>query len=183
MAEAAKLNPQEAPSVPSIRIDQVFVPPPDRIVIPTKHSKPWLSRRGRKIDFARRDAENRRLGKLGEEWALNVEKRRLSEAGRDDLAAKVEWVAQTCGDGVGFDLLSFDASNDAEKMIEVKTTGLGKFFPFAVTANELRCSEDVPDRFHLYRVFSFSTDARLFVLSGALSQTCKLNPALYTAFI
>ena len=58
----------------------------------------------------------------------------------------------TCGDGVGFDVLSFDEADDSERFIEVKTTGLGKHFPFYVTANEVRCSEDCPDRFRLYRV-------------------------------
>ena len=79
---------------------------------------------------------------------------------RDDLAAKVEWVAETCGDGLGFDVLSFDEADDSEWWIEVKTTGLGKHFPFYVTANEVRCSEDCPDRFRLYRVFDFARNPR-----------------------
>ena len=112
--------------------------------MPAEADKPWLSRRGRRIDFARRDAFNRQLGQLGEQFAVEIEKHRLRSAERDDLAAKVEWVAQTCGDGVGFDVLSFDARDDSEQFIEVKTTGLGKHFPFYVTANEVRCSEDRP---------------------------------------
>jgi hypothetical protein len=35
-------------------------------------------------------------------------------------------VAVTCGDGVGFDVLSFDGADDVEWYIEVKRTGLGK---------------------------------------------------------
>ena len=49
--------------------------------------------------------------------------------GGDDLAAKVEWVAETCGDGLGFDVLSFDEADDSERFIEVKTTGLGQALP------------------------------------------------------
>ena len=85
----------------------------------------------------------------------------------------------TCGDGVGFDVLSFDEADDSERFIEVKTTGLGKHFPFYVTANEVRCSEDCPDRFRLYRVFDFSRDPRVYVVGGALSRECRLEPAVY----
>ena len=67
-------------------------------------------------------------------------------------------MAVTCGDGVGFDVLSFDEGDESERLIEVKTTGLGKHFPFYVTANEVRCSEDCPERFRLYRVFDFARD-------------------------
>ncbi len=87
----------------------------------------------------------------------------------------------TCGDGVGFDILSFDESDESELWIEVKTTGLGKHFPFYVTANEIRCSEDRPEQFRLYRVFDFSREPRVFVVGGALSKECGLDPVVYRA--
>ncbi|WP_435017961.1 protein NO VEIN domain-containing protein [Tundrisphaera sp. TA3] len=109
-------------------LDAIFEDRPDRIIVPASDEKPWLSRKGKSIDFARRDAMNRHLGQLGEKFAIDVERRRLLFCGRDDLAAKVEWVAMTCGDG--FDVLSFDEGDESERFIEVKTTGLGKHFPF-----------------------------------------------------
>jgi hypothetical protein len=115
--------------------------------------------------------------------AAEIERQRLRAAERDDLAAKVEWAAQTCGDGVGFDVLSFDACDDSEQFIEVKTTGLGKHFPFYVTANEMRCSEDRPGQFRLYRVFDFARNPRVYVVAGALSQGCRLEPVEYRASI
>ncbi len=180
LAEATRLNPTEAPTM-SARISGIFVPPPERIVVPDADAKPWVSRRGVKIDFARRDAENRLMAKLGEQFVVGLEKQRLLEARRDDLAAKVEWVADTCGDGLGYDVLSFNETTDAERWLEVKTTGLGKFFPFYVTRNEVRCSEAEPERFHLYRVFDFSRTARLYVLPGALSKACDLEPIQFRA--
>ncbi len=123
------------------------------------------------------------LSRLGEQFAVEVERRRLLSVGRDDLASRVEWVAETCGDGVGFDVLSFDGADDSECWIEVKTTGLGKYFPFVVTANEVRCSEDLPERFHLYRVFDFARRPRVYVLKGALSASCRLQPNEYRASI
>ncbi len=58
-------------------------------------------------------------------------------------------------------MLSFDEADDTERLVEVKTTGLGKFHPFLVTANEVRCSEDVPEKFRLYRVFDFARSPRV----------------------
>ncbi len=52
-----------------------------------------------------RPAANRLLGQRGEESAVEIERRRLLSSGRDDLAAKVERLARTFGDGVGFDVL------------------------------------------------------------------------------
>jgi hypothetical protein len=47
-----------------------------------------VSRKGRKIDFAQRDAQNRQLAKLGEEFIARLERHRLLLAGRDDLARR-----------------------------------------------------------------------------------------------
>jgi hypothetical protein len=126
---------------------------------------------------------NRHLGQLGEEFAIEVEERRLLSFGRDDLAAKVEWVAVTCGDGVGFDVLSFDETDDGGRFIEVKTTGPGKYYPFYVTANEVRCSEGCPEWFRLYRVFDFSRDPGIYVIHGPLSLKCRLEPVEYRASV
>jgi hypothetical protein len=183
LAEAPLVNPAGAPEVGHRPVGEVFEAPPDRVNGPAVAEKPWLSRRGRRLDFARRDAQNRRLGQLGEKFTVEVERRRLREAGRDDLAAKVEWVTETCGDGVGFDVLSFDEADGGERLIEVKTTGLGKEFPFYVTAVEVRCSEDCPGRFRLYRVFDFGRVPRVYVVGGALSQACRLDPVAYRASI
>jgi Domain of unknown function (DUF3883) len=152
-AEGPVLSPTQYPSIGDRPVEEYFESRPEAIIIPAGDGKPWLSRRGRKIDFARRDAFKRQLGQLGEQFAIEIEKQRLRSAGRDDLAARVEWIAQTCGDGVGFDVLSFDEGDDSERFIEVKTTGLGKHFSFYITASEVRCSEDRPDLFQLYRVF------------------------------
>jgi hypothetical protein len=105
----------------------------------------------------------------------------LLAARRDDLVSRVEWISQSCGDGIGFDVLSFDETDDSEQWLEVKTTCLGKYHPFVVSENERRCSEDVGERFHLYRVFDFSREPRVYVLNGALSKTCQLEPVQYRA--
>jgi len=134
-----------------------------------------------RTDYVRRDAENRILGRLGEAWVCEYEQRRLhDEARRPDLARRVEWIADTRGDGAGYDVASFDA-DASPRLIEVKTTGLGKQFPFMVTANEVRVSERERERYYLYRVFEFSSAPRLYVLHGALSERCRLEATQYRA--
>ncbi len=176
------LSPVESPALRRSPLD-IFEPPPERIASPNDEPEPWKSRRGRRIDFVRRDAENHRLGRMGEEFVLQVEKLRLTEGGRDDLSSRVEWVADTQGDGIGFDILSFDEATDAERYIEVKTTGLGKFFPFYVTSNELACSEACADRYRLFRVFEYARSPSIYVLEGSLSTACRLQPVQYRATI
>lgn len=183
LADSPVLNPTTPPPIPDRPAVELVEPRPDHLFVPSSHEKPWLSRKGRKIDFAHRDAMNRHLGQLGEKFAVEVEKRRLLYHERDDLAAKVEWVAETCGDGLGFDVLSFDETDESERWIEVKTTGLGKYHPFYVTANEVRCSEDCPERFRLYRVFDFAREPRVYVVGGALSRECRLEPVEFRAII
>ena len=96
---------------------------------------------------------------------------------------KVQWVAQTIGDGLGFDILSFDDADDSERMLEVKATVLGKFFPFYVTMNEVRCSDDIPDQYHLFRVFNMGREPQIYILHGSLKILCRLEPVLFRAVI
>ncbi|WP_417398213.1 DUF3883 domain-containing protein [Gimesia chilikensis] len=129
---------------------------------------------------------NRKLGKLGslgEKLVFELEQYRLQLAGRDALAQKVVWASKEFGDGLGFDILSFDERTESERMPEVKSTGLGKCFPFFLTQNELLCSEDIPDQFHLYRVFDFGRSPRIFILNGSLRSLFNLDPVLYRATI
>jgi hypothetical protein len=146
------------------------------------HQSPGV-RAARKVDFARVDAENRRLGRLGEEWALEFERRRLHDVeGRSDLARQIAWTSVEEGDGAGFDIRSFNA-DESPRLIEVKATGLGKYLPFYVTPNEVVTSERWPLDYHLYRVFSLATNPRVYMLQGALSAVCHLQPSQYTARI
>jgi hypothetical protein len=169
LADSPGANPDKAPLV--------------RIVLP-EPGKPWLSLKGRQIDFAARDAANRKLANLSEAFVLGLERRRLLLAHRDDLAQRVRWVSQDIGDGLGFDILSFDEKmDDAERFLEVKATPHGLEFPFYVSANEVRCSEDVPGKYRLYRVFDFRLAPKVYVLAGSLRERCRLTPVQFVAAI
>jgi hypothetical protein len=183
LASAPMLNPTHTTAIAKPNLDEVIEDPPEKIFAPTITAKPWISRMSRKTDFAELDATNRQLGKLGEQFVFELEKYRLLQAGRDDLAKKVLWASRDIGDGLGFDIISFDEADDSERMLEVKATGLGKFFPFYVTSNEVRCSEDIPQQYQLFRVFNFGRSPRLYILHGSLRQLCQLEPVLYRAVI
>lgn len=183
LAAAPALNPVQGQHLAAPDLDKIIEDPPEKTVLPASTSKPWLSRKARKIDFAERDPANRQLARLGEQFVVDLERHRLKAAGRDDLAGRVVWASQDIGDGLGFDILSFDDADDSERMVEVKTTGMGKFSSFYVTANEVRCSDDVPQQYHLFRVFDFGKEPRLYILRGSLRTLCQLDPVLYRAVI
>jgi hypothetical protein len=50
-----------------------------------------------------------------------------------------------------------------------------------VTATEVRCSEDVAERFHLFRVFDVGRSPRVYILTGSLRAGCRLEPLQYRA--
>ena len=89
-------------------------------------------------------------------------------------------LADTRGDGLGYDIQSFNADG-SPRLIEVKTTGLGKDFPFIVTANEVRVSGRDADRYQLYRLFNFGRAPHVYMLRGDLTQVCRLDPRQYWA--
>lgn len=183
LAAAPTVNPDKPSVDEQLDPDAYFVERPEAVGAPQSPEKPWLSRRGRRVDFASRDAANRRLGKLGEEFTVWLERRRLRARGRDDLAEQVEWIAETLGDGLGYDVRSFDDVDGSERLVEVKTTALPKHTPFYVTGNEVRCSEDRAEQFQLFRVFDYGRATRIYILHGALTANCHLEPMLYRATI
>ena len=111
---------------------------------------------------------------------LELERRRLRELQRPDLAEKVEWVSKTKGDGLGYDVLSFE-EDDSERYIEVKTTGMSELAQFYVTAGELSCSEEMGESYYLYRVYNYGAEPKVYVLQGWLSASCRLVPSAFKA--
>lgn len=146
---------------------------------PVKPSSMSAKRLLRNVSYLELEVANRSLGKAGEEWVVDYERDRLRRAGRAALADRVEHVAVTIGDGLGFDVRSFEVGG-ADRMIEVKTTASHKETPFFVTRNELSVSRGRSHEFHLYRVFHFRDDPRFFSLTGPLDQSCLLDPVLYS---
>ncbi|GHB13232.1 DUF3883 domain-containing protein [Salinicola rhizosphaerae] len=139
-------------------------------------------RRPIKRDYLAREAHNRELGLSGERFVVSFEQRRLRQAGESRLADRVEHIAETQGDGAGFDVLSFEP-NGRERWIEVKTTAFAKESAFFITPNELACSRDNAERYHLFRLFTFRHKPRMFCLQGDMSDYLCLEPNSYRAGI
>lgn len=131
-------------------------------------------------DFAEQEDRNRQLGSRGEEFVVETERRRLMHGRREDLAGAVKWTSRERGDGLGYDVESFEL-NGRPIFIEVKTTTWGIRRPFMLSRNEVRVSERLDDDYRLYRVFKFSADPRLFILVGAVTRRCSLEAATFLA--
>lgn len=143
--------------------------------------------RAAKRDYAAIEAANSSLGLAGELVVAESEARILHLSGHPKLANRVEHVAQTQGDGLGYDVLSFDPDG-RERHIEVKTSKHGVLTPFFVTDNEVRVSEREPETYWLYRLYDFEAGPRrggrpspAYRLQGDLRQNLDLKPVSYRA--
>ncbi len=178
----------ELARLPSQRLGSLIAAPPlDAHVDPPKLSPDAERFMGQArvqrgpIDYVGREQANAALGLVGEEWVVDFERSRLLTAGRADLAKEVRHVARLDGDGLGYDVRSFDPQNERERFIEVKTTRSGILTPFYLTRNEVEVSKRVPEKFSLYRVHSYGLRTRVYWLDGALEATCDLAAMAYRA--
>ncbi len=125
---------------------------------------------------------NRSLGAAGEEFVMRFEVARLLQTRHHQLAQRVERVSETRGDGVGYDILSYEDSG-RERLVEVKTTGFGRETPFFVTRNELDVSQKNHEQYVVYRVFDFRREPRLFLKRGDIHESFRLEVTQYRANI
>lgn len=118
--------------------------------------------------------ENKRIGDLGELFVIKLEKEKLIQANKPKLAKKVAHHAKDLGDGLGYDVLSFDAEG-SKMFIEVKATKSAKNTPFFITRNELERSKQEQDNFFIYRVYNFNDEilkGDVLILKGDASNLC-----------
>lgn len=177
-AEAAVTRPAAPVGIDAF--DRVWIDPPkpQKVREPALVYAPTFSPARR--DYLAKEARNRSLGRAGELFVVELEARRLHALGKKALADRVEHVAATQGDGLGFDILSFEDSG-RERLIEVKTTAFDELTPFYVSRSELARSEIDADRYHLYRLFDFRERPRVFALSGRIEDRCEVQPVSFLA--
>jgi hypothetical protein len=174
---------QQAPPA-ILRMDEeekeagVFIEPPP---LSPERPRPWqLERLVKKYDPVERDFRNRSLGRAGEAFVLEVERKKLAKVERPDLAKKVRWVAAEDGDGAGYDILSFDPSGK-ERFIEVKTTNGAARTPFFLTRNEHQTASAHAETWRLYRVHLFAQTPRIFTLVPPLESVLHLRTEAWRA--
>lgn len=175
----AVLEPIAQPSTEAKGPEGVFVSPPvlsaDNDAVPER-----LRRLVRKFDPVKRDYLNRSLGKAGESFVIDLERRLLVLADRADLARKVRWVAAEDGDGAGYDVRSFNTSG-VERLIEVKTTNGSARTPFFLTRNECALAVERPSDWCIYRVHLLATEPHIFTIAPPLENALKLSPETWRA--
>lgn len=172
--EIAPAAPQPTPA-PSTVFVEPPVPTGEEPQIPAR-----LQRLVRKFDPVERDHRNRSLGKAGEAFVVEVERQRLHEMDRTDLARRVRWVAADDGDGAGYDILSFEQSGH-ERLIEVKTTNGAARTPFFLTRNECELAQERPANWQIYRVHLFAKNPRIFTILPPLEAAVILRPETWRA--
>lgn len=158
---------------------EVFVPVPARTNV--KERLPQrLKRLVQKFDPVERDHRNRSLGKAGEAFVVDLERRQLAQADRPGLAEKVRWVAAEDGDGAGYDVLSFTLEGQ-ERLIEVKTTNGSARTPFFITRNECALAAERPTEWRIYRVHLFAVEPRVFTIAPPLENAVRLTTETWRA--
>jgi hypothetical protein len=177
IALAAVEQPAVLPELPDFSVVETHAP--DRKHVASDFDQPHAYVPSKR-DYLAREARNQSLGLAGEEFVLQFEHWRLRQLGKPKLAERVEHISKTVGDGLGYDVLSFEVSG-RERFIEVKTTAFGKDTPFFVSRGELRLSREAKEQFQLCRLFEFRRAPRLFSLRGALDGHCRLDPATFRA--
>jgi hypothetical protein len=177
---AAVVSAPAPPVLDGVLFDDVFVSIPSRTVdssaVRERASQPAQPRLG--VNYLECDARNAALGLAGEEFVLRIEHQRLWKAGAGSLADRVEHVAKSKGDGLGYDIVSYEADG-RERLIEVKTTSFGALTPFYASRREVAVSAERAEQYKLYRLFKFRTSPKVFVLDGPLELSCILDPVHY----
>lgn len=129
--------------------------------------------KGVHVDYIEEAKIQKDLGVAGEEFVYQYE-RNIVKTYHLGKNKQVRRVAKLDGDGLGYDILSYDRYGK-EIYIEVKTTTGSEESTIFITANELAMSEMFPEQYRLYRVYDFDAvnmDGKIAVREGSLKELC-----------
>lgn len=113
----------------------------------------------RQINWAELHDKKIQVGVCGEILALNYERKKLKDLEMHDLAMQVKHLSIELGDGLGYDIESYDAKGK-KIFIEVKATTGNWSNEIHFTQNELKVMKEKGEHYHLYRVFSLDLDKK-----------------------
>jgi len=176
-AHAPILEMLASPPVQPVPAVELFVEAPQ---LAPERIPARLQRLVQKFDPVERDHRNHSLGRAGEEFVIDLERRRLAAADRKDLARKIRWISMEEGDGAGYDVLSFEPSGQ-ERLLEVKTTNGSARTPFFLTRNEREVATERQEHWCIYRVHLFSTEPRIFTIAPPLERAVNLSVETWRA--
>ena len=147
-----------------------------------------IKEKGRKINYYKKSKRNKSKGDLGEEAIVLLEKNKLIKLGRKDLSEQVEWVSKEKGDGLGYDIISWNIEDGEWKKIyiEVKATEGDINTPFHISDTEVRISEELGENYYIYRVFeieNITNKIKYYRIKGDVKDNFNLIPILYKAYV
>ena len=128
---------------------------------------------GIKVDYEKKAIKDKNLGLKAESFVLEYENNKLK-----NKELKAEWVSVNQGDGLGYDILSYDEQGK-EIYIEVKATAYDENSMFYITATELEAARKYQERYFLYRVFKFGTDNTIAIYNGYDVIRLCTTPSVY----
>lgn len=136
-----------------------------------------------KIDFTKLNKRRKSLGTAGELIVLKYEQERLDSLG---INKKAEHVADTIGDGLGYDIRSYDDLGN-EIHIEVKTTKANRCDGFYLSRREMEESTNKVYPYKIYRLYNFNEKTKnvsLRVFEGAITEKdYQLIPQTYKVLL
>lgn len=125
------------------------------------------------VDYIEEAKKQKDIGDAGEEFVYQYERVQVKKY-KLSKKKQVRKVAKLDGDGLGYDILSYD-KNGHEIYIEVKTTSGAEDASIFITANELKMSEEHVEQYYLYRVYDFdkvTMSGKLSIRKGSLKDLC-----------
>ena len=127
-------------------------------VVRTTHKNSSVAKH---IDFNIINKNKKKLGTFGEMLIVKDEIEKLAEY---NITKEVDHVALTKGDGLGYDIVSYDENGD-EILIEVKTTSTNRIDSFYLSPKEIEMSKN--KNYRIYRIYNLDMktgnyDVRVF---------------------
>lgn len=138
-----------------------------------KQRKSKVKLQGVHVDYIEEAKSQKELGDAGEEFVYQLERAKVKKY-KLSKDKKVRMVSKLDGDGLGYDILSYDKHGNPI-YIEVKATMGPENGSIFITANELEMSEKHSEQYYLYRVYDFNTtkmEGKLSIRQGSLKPLC-----------
>jgi hypothetical protein len=140
-----------------------FVPRPPR--------KPRNSNTNSVTSQRRYSKKSDKVGRIGEEWVFEYEKRKLIKSGRKDLAEKVIWHRHNAENRTpGWDITSF-SEDGIHKYIEVKSSTGQAINEIILTSKEWQkaCDSELSKNYFIYLVSDVSKKPSLEIIKNPSS--------------
>lgn len=142
--------------------------------------------KGQRISNIDHEAANRVKqfnGKQGEELVMDYERKRLKNDNQlKAFVDKIEHVSVTKGDGLGYDILSYDVIDGEVKeiYIEVKTVSGNINSPINISLKELKVAKQNKGQYKIYKVFDYKRkNPELLIIDDLENSSIYLEPSGY----